>query len=184
MAGMFVGRPGHTDSLSGLLRLIKDPESIEAHLKKIKEAEASHQESLKKAQETIAAERTRLDEARKAHEAAVSDLEKREALLNSNIAAHEASTSAFAEQKKAFEAFELKTSAELSRQEEALKQKQEALAKHQQELAVTEKRLQGLAAQKNALDAREKDFDGRETALHEAEQMMAAKAAKVRELIG
>lgn len=183
MVGMHMGHPSHSDSLTGLLRLIKDPEAVEAHINKIKKAETDHQELLKKGRESITEQQNKLNDARAAHEAREQKIQERESALDSSIKAHEIDAAALEEAKKSFKEFELKTSAELSAQEEDIKQGKEELVKRHQDLDLVEKRLRGLEEKSTTLDTLKKSLDEREARLRQGEQELAAKAAKVKELL-
>jgi chromosome segregation ATPase len=173
---------GTLDTLSSLLRLVKDPETVEAHVKKLQDAESSYKETVTKHRKEIDDARNKLNNDR-------ISLESREKVLAENVAkVSDASAdlnareTALAKRTTEFESFEAKTSASLAAQEQQLKAAEKALAdrKATTEADIT-KRVSAVAAQERDLERRLRDLVARETDAKALADKLDAKAKKLAE---
>lgn len=173
MVGMIGRSSGHMDSLTGLLQIIKNPAAVEGHIAKIKEAEETHQASLKTAREEIIKARKELQDQKTKQDLRENVLNEKETALKTKAVQLSTDELALNEKKERFAEFETKTSANLSERSTQI-MKIEANQKANQ---------QKLNQKEHELALREQIVSDRERAVKIAENEHLARAAKLREAL-
>jgi chromosome segregation ATPase len=174
-----------TDTLSGLLRLVKDPESVQAHLDQIKKAEDDYKATVAKAQADLITQRTQLDSQRTAQNTRETALSKRESEVAARETQSAAAAAALDKERSEFKAFEAQTSARLAEQEQALKNRIKALESEQAEwVKQRDVRDKALSDREGKSAALMRDLKAREADLEEAVTAHDRRSAALRAALG
>ena len=171
----------HSDTLSGLLRLVKDPASVEAEVKKLQDAENAYKETVDKATKDLATQRASIASTASAQDAREAALSKRESEIAARETKYAAEAAALDKKRSEFEAFEKATSTKLAEQEQALKASQDAHERDKGTWLNTNAALAAaVTAREKRVAAMEEDLQKRNEILGRAVEAHAQKAAALK----
>ncbi len=176
------------DTLSGLLRLVKDPKAVEAEIAKIQKAEDDYKAAVSEGNKVIAAKRAEIASTASAQDARAAALAKRE----TEVAAREKElgikAAALSAESDKFKAFEAATTAKLADQEQGIKDARATLMKDQTAFAAAKAKQDKREADQDVWDKELKfaeiALNKRDKLLSDAENAHAKKAATLKAALG